>query len=117
MSQQTSIDPSTPNEPQDPNGFFQRGWEEHAKGDQAGAEASFKRAISLDSQFAEAYYGLGLIYKTQGRNEAAILAFQQAIDLIQENTQQKHPTHGVMLRNLAKAHIRMIQETQNPEQS
>lgn len=116
MSQQTPLESNSPDEPRAPSEFFSRGWEQYVKGDNANAEDSFTRAVSLDSQFAEAYYGLGLTLKIQGRDEAAIDAFQKAISLLQANTEQKNLIRGVMLRNLANAHIRMILGDQNPEQ-
>ena len=115
MSLQTPNESKPTDDPQTSSYFFKNAWEQYVKGDYSGAEASFARAISLDSQSAEAYYGLGLALKPQGRNEAAIIAFQKAIELLQADTQEKNLIRGVMLRNLAQAHIRMIQADQNQE--
>ena len=113
MSQQNPNESKSDDDPQTHSDIFKHAWEQYVKGDYGGAEASFARAISLNSQYAEAYYGLGLALKPQGRTEAAIVAFQKAIELLQADTQQKNPIRGVMLRNLAQAHIRMIQTDQN----
>jgi tetratricopeptide (TPR) repeat protein len=117
MTKQPSIEPIPQAEHQAPGDFYKHGWEQYVKGDYAEAEISFNRAVSLDSQYAEAYYGLGLTLKIQGNHQAAIDGFNKAINILQTESEQKSQIRGVMLRNLANAHIRMIQDNQNLEQS
>ncbi len=115
MSQDTLMDSKSNPITQNPNDCFQLGWEKHVKGDHAGAEASFKQAIALDDQFSEAFYGLGLTYKQQGNDEAAIETFEKVLSLIDISQDPKNPIRTTMLRNLAKAHIRMLQITDTTE--
>jgi hypothetical protein len=49
------------------------------------AEADFRRALTLDDQFADAYCGLGLLQLRQGMVAAAIASLTRALDLAPEH--------------------------------
>ena len=49
------------------------------------AEASLRRAVSLDFGFAEAHFNLGQLYVRQEQMDSAIHAFRKAADLAQDN--------------------------------
>ncbi len=50
---------------------FSEGWRLNMRGDLAGAEPLFKRALEIDPQFAFAYATLGLMYSTLGESVLA----------------------------------------------
>jgi tetratricopeptide (TPR) repeat protein len=78
--------------------FFHQGWIQHlSEKDDAAAEESFRRAISLDINNVEAYYGLGLVLKAQGKGQGAIEAGG-----IKDNVR------GEMLRRLTVGHINQL---------
>jgi cytochrome c-type biogenesis protein CcmH/NrfG len=45
------------------------------------AEESFLRAKELDPTLPEVHYGLGALYKLQGKTDEAIAAFERFLDL------------------------------------
>jgi tetratricopeptide (TPR) repeat protein len=45
----------------------------------ARAERLFQKAADLDSHFADVYLQLGMLYKAQGKKDAALSAFQRAV--------------------------------------
>jgi Flp pilus assembly protein TadD len=45
------------------------------------AEAAFRRALSVDADYASAHDGLGLVFERQARPEAAAACFQKAVAL------------------------------------
>jgi serine/threonine-protein kinase len=67
-----------------------------AKGDAAGAIASFRRAINIDPQLARAHYNLGNALLAQGDAEGAIAYYRQAIDLEPKLT-RVHANLGIAL--------------------
>jgi tetratricopeptide (TPR) repeat protein len=88
--------------------FFHQGWIQHlSEKDDAAAEESFRRAISLDINNVEAYYGLGLVLKAQGKGQGAIETFQKVIDKIEAGG-IKDNVRGEMLRRLTVGHINQL---------
>jgi tetratricopeptide (TPR) repeat protein len=94
--------------PQTAKDFFQRAWSSYVKGDQNSAEKDFQEALVTDSQSIEAYYGLGLTLKMQGRTEPALKAFEKAIELVKAGVMQDDRVRATMLRNLAEWHINSL---------
>lgn len=86
--------------------IISKGWEYKANGKFDDAEASFRKAISLDPKSVEAYYGLGLTLKAQDRRQDSIKGFEQVLVLISTDLEDR--TRGEMLRRLAMAHINQL---------
>ena len=61
--------------------YFAQGVAFSQQKDWRNAETSFRKAISLNPNFANAYYNLGLALKNQGKPAEAIAACQKAISL------------------------------------
>ena len=60
---------------------FERGVKLYKEGELKSAEAAFRRAIELDSEFAEAYANLGSILASQNNLAEAISQFENAVRL------------------------------------
>ena len=67
--------------PQDAEGYFNRGLAYFFKGDYDQAIADFDESIALDPQDASAYYNRGLAYDLKGDLDHAIADFDEAIAL------------------------------------
>ena len=61
------------------------------------AEEHFKKAIEVDPQHAEAYNGLGAVYRIKGNLEEAIINWNKTISIV--------PEHRYALYNLAVAYL------------
>jgi tetratricopeptide (TPR) repeat protein len=59
-----------------------RGWELHAQRRYEQAMEEFRKAIEVDGNAIDAYYGLGLAAKAAGRTEIAIAAFERVLALL-----------------------------------
>lgn len=46
----------------------------------------FKEAVRLNPKYVEAYYDLGLAYKTRGKDEQALASFKKAIEIKPDST-------------------------------
>ena len=64
------------------------GWSYYGLKEYDDAEESFNRALELQSNYADAYYGLGRVLEDQGKTEEARTAYQKAIDNGSTNAQQ-----------------------------
>lgn len=95
-------------EPKTAEDFLKRGWRFHG-GDrqEEAAERDFRQAISLNPNLVEAYYGLGLVLKAQGRLKEAAEMFQKAYDLVERGS-ISDKTRAQILRRLIYAHLNMI---------
>ncbi|NEQ41632.1 MAG: tetratricopeptide repeat protein [Okeania sp. SIO3I5] len=60
---------------------FERGVKLYKEGDLKSAEAAFRKAIDLDSEFAEAYANLGSLLANQNNLSEAISQFENAVRL------------------------------------
>ena len=87
--------------------FLRKGWEFHSKKQEDSAEESFRRAIHMSPGLFDAYYGLGLVLKAQGRKQEAIQAFKKVLDLLEDESSSEQ-TQRQMLRRLTLGHINMI---------
>ncbi len=79
-----------------------RGWEFHTKKQYDQAIEQFRKAIEMDTNAVDAYYGLGLAYKAKGEKEAAIRALEQVIALA--STLEDRAKAQILTR-LAQAHL------------
>jgi tetratricopeptide (TPR) repeat protein len=100
----TAIDPNESRVPTDYDGFMQRGWANHARGNQDKAESDFRRALSYSPESVDANYALGLVMKSQGNYEEAVELFTQAMELINQGKIDHH-SQSEMMRRLSLAHI------------
>ena len=66
---------------QDAKTEFERGIKLYKEGDLKSAEAAFRKAIELDSEFAEAYANLGSLLASQNNLPEAISQFENAVRL------------------------------------
>jgi superkiller protein 3 len=54
------------------------------------AIAQYRQVIALDPKYVNAYYGLGIALKDQGKLEEAIAAYRQALSLPDDTTLTHH---------------------------
>jgi len=95
-------------EPRTAEDFLRRGWRLHGGGQrEEEAERDFRKAISLNPNLVEGYYGLGLVLKAQGRLQEAAEAFQKAYNLIEQGV-VSDKTRAQILRRLTYAHLNLI---------
>ena len=78
--------------------LFFEGNRQMAAGDDAGAEASFRQAVALDSGLGEAFSNLGLLRERAGAIEEAESCYRQAIAL-HPSCVQNHLNLAVLLLN------------------
>jgi tetratricopeptide (TPR) repeat protein len=95
--------------------YVRRGWSLHVKEEFDRSEADFRKAISMDSQSVEAYYGLGMSLLVQNRVEESAQFFQKTLDLLNEGKLEDQPGRASMLRHLAQTHIEMGQKGRSLE--
>lgn len=87
--------------------FLQKAWEHHSNKQDDAAEVSFRRAIQMSPGLFDAYFGLGLVLKAQGRKQEAIEAFNKVLELLEvEISSDQAQRH--MMRRLTLGHINMI---------
>ncbi len=95
-------------EPKSAEDYLRRGWRLHGgEKREEEAERDFRKAISLNPNLVEGYYGLGLVLKAQGRYREAAEMFQQAYDLIERGL-ISDKTRAQIMRRLTYAHLNMI---------
>jgi len=99
-----AIDPNEFKEPTDYDGFMQRGWAYHARGNQDQAESDFRRALSYSPESVDANYALGLVMKSQGNQEGAVELFNKSMELIKQGKIEDH-SQSEMMRRLTLGHI------------
>jgi len=64
-----------------PGALYARGMAAYSKGELEDAARMLEDAVRASPNLAEAYSGLGLVRESLGDREAAVIAYQQAIDL------------------------------------
>jgi tetratricopeptide (TPR) repeat protein len=94
-------------EPNNAEEFFNRGMAFYARKQFEEAEKDMLKAISIDQDFYDAHYSLGMIRKAQDRKDEATQAFQHTLFLLEQMEDQKNPRID-MLKKLAKGHINEI---------
>ncbi len=85
--------------------YIDRGWELHAKKQYDQAIEQFRKAIEMDGNAVDAYYGLGLSCKAQGEKEKAIQAFEKVIALAPTLEDR---AKAQILSRLAQAHLEAL---------
>lgn len=89
--------------------YHREGWRLYgSKGNHDAAEENFRRAISVNPNSVDAYYGLALVLKAQDRRKEAIAMFQKVLDLLNANVVEDR-NRAQMLRRLALGHINWLQ--------
>jgi tetratricopeptide (TPR) repeat protein len=88
--------------PQDVQAQMNLGWGLYGATRHAEALEQFQRALALDADYVDAYYGQGLSHKALGNKEAAIAAFTKVAELAAQIEDQ---VRGTMLRRLAHGHV------------
>ena len=103
-------------EPQTAEEFAQRAYTLHAEGNLSEALADFSRALAIDPNLVDAFYGQGVIYKEQSKTQEAIQAFQTVLTVTAANTRQDNPARITILRNLTNSYISVLQQSSTSEE-
>jgi tetratricopeptide (TPR) repeat protein len=101
------IDPASIAPPTTADEFQHRGMAYYARKQYEAAESDLKQAISLDAKNIDAFYSLGMVLKAVKRNDDAVKAFKQVIDLVSSDSGADHIKFD-MIRRLALGHINEI---------
>ena len=101
------VDPSQMPEPEDVDGYVRRGYVFYSRHMYKEAETDFRNAVSLNPEAVDAIYALGMTLKAQREDDAAIKAFQRAIELLEAGVVEGK-SRTEMLRRLALGHINEI---------
>ncbi len=101
---------SDPNQdgPQSAADFLRLGWVFHGKSNEIAAEENFRKAISLSPALIDAFYGLGLTLKAQGRRQEAVKTFGEVISLLDTDISIDR-TRRAILRRLTLGHINLLE--------
>ncbi len=102
------VDPEGMPSPETAEDFVRRGMAFYARKRYDRAEDDLRQAVSLDPKLVDAHYALGMTLKAAKKPEAAALAFQEVIRLI-NNGAIRTQTTAEMLRRLALGHVNQIQ--------
>lgn len=106
----TSDESVRPNPPKTFKEYYSEGWALHGSNkDDDAAEENFRHAIAVDPNSADAYFGLGLVLKSQDRRQEAIDSFEKVVDIL-DNTNQEDVIRTKMLRRLALGHINQMRK-------
>ncbi|HEX3763046.1 MAG TPA: tetratricopeptide repeat protein [Kofleriaceae bacterium] len=73
--------PAAPDAKADPAAAYRAGLQQYARGDNAGALATFRAAAAVTPSFAPTWRGLGLVYEKLGNKALARLAFKRYLQL------------------------------------
>ena len=90
--------------------FVTRGWRNHMNGEHADSEANFRKALEINSQSVEAYYGLAMALKSQDQFQPALQAFEKVVALVNADQMKESPVRASMLRNLAITQTEFIRK-------
>ncbi len=99
-----SIDPKSMGQPTTVDEFQKRGMAYYARKQFKEAEADLKKAVSMDGDNIDSYYSLGMVLKAMNKNDEAVAAFKQAINIIAAHS-DTGGTKNDMLRRLALGHV------------
>ncbi len=81
------------------------GWGYYGQHQFEEAIKTFNQALSLDNNYIDAHYGLGLALKENRQGPQAIAEFDIVVKL---TSQLEHSERGMMLARLARGHINQI---------
>jgi tetratricopeptide (TPR) repeat protein len=102
-----AVQPEDYSEPKTAEEFFNRGMAFYARKKYGEAEDDMLKALSLDRNYIDAHYSLGMVHKAQGKKEEAIEAFQKTLNLLGDPNNEQNSKYD-MLKRLAKGHINEI---------
>jgi len=86
--------------PNSPAAFVDMGWSHVSRGEFDQANAAFEKAVSLDNQSIDGYYGLGVVARRKGDKARARQAFSTVIELSKSHADS---VKAVMLGDLASS--------------
>lgn len=95
--------------PEGAEAYIELGWEFHIRQQYDRAVDHFRKALELDGNAVDAYYGLGLAYKAQGRKAEAIAAFEKVLNLV---SRLEDRGKAQILSQLSRAHIEQLRGTE-----
>lgn len=98
-----------PDEPKSLDELSRKGWAAHAKGEHSAAEKHFREAIAKHPKAIDAYYGMGLTLKAEGKREEAIDVFNKVLELLNEGVEETK-SRAEMMRRLTTGHINQIEK-------
>ena len=98
---------TTVGQPQSLDEYLRQGWASYGRGDFITAEERFRKAISLGPALIDAFYGLGLTLKAQGRKEEAVEIFLKLVDLLAKDTTMDN-VRRTMLQRLTQGQINLL---------
>jgi tetratricopeptide (TPR) repeat protein len=101
------VDPTSIAEPTTVDDYQRRGMAYYARKQYSEAESDLKKAITFDPKSIDSFYSLGMVYKAMGRDDDAVNAFKQVVNLIKERSDASAVKYD-MLRKLALGHINEI---------
>jgi tetratricopeptide (TPR) repeat protein len=102
-----TIDPNKMGEPMKADEYLRRGMAYYARKQYIAGEADFKKAISLDENNIDSFYGLGMLLKALNRKDEAVEAFIHVLNLLRVRDDSDKIKND-MLRRLARGHINAI---------
>jgi tetratricopeptide (TPR) repeat protein len=102
-----AIDPSSIADPTTVDDYQRRGMANYARKQFPEAVADLKKAITLDAKSIDSFYSLGMVYKAMGKDDDAVSAFRQVVNLITQRSDASTVKND-MLRKLALGHINEI---------
>lgn len=85
--------------------FLQRGWAYLGTNELDKAVEDLRKALDLDSNNADAYFVLGLVYKQMNRKDDAIAAFTKVLEMADNAPNESSKQ---MLKRLTKGHINQL---------
>jgi tetratricopeptide (TPR) repeat protein len=97
----------TKDQPQSVDEYLRQGWGHYGRGDLTAAEERFRKAISLGPALIDAFYGLGLTLKAQGRKEEAVEIFLKLVVLLEKDTSMDS-VRRTMLQRLTQGQINLL---------
>jgi tetratricopeptide (TPR) repeat protein len=101
------VEPSQMPEPHTAVEYLRRGYAFYGRSLFPEAIRDFKAATSLDSEFLDAVYALGLALKADHQDEESVKAFRQVLELLNAGAVADR-IRADMLRRLALGHINEI---------
>ena len=108
MDEETKLEISPAQEPQNVREFNERGWIYLAEGEFIKAEADFRQALLKNNRFADAFFGLGVALKRQDHIPDARAAFEKAVSFLGKDTSNEDRVRLSMLRRLAEDHLKVL---------